>query len=121
MSRLSRAKLEGSGYVSDLLKTLAPLALSPIASAVGEKVGRYISPRKVGSGYKTMGAGVHPMYSLYVRKSRKRRSKSKSKSKSGSGSKRKRKSPRKTKKGGTMRRYSKKKVSRRRSPVSRRR
>ena len=59
MSRLSRSKLEGSGYATDLIKQLAPLLLSPISTSVGQRIGNYISPR--GSGYKSMGMGYRSM------------------------------------------------------------
>ena len=120
MSRLARNKMEGSGYVSDLLKTLAPLALSPIASSVGERVGRWISPKKSGSGYKTMGMGYKTMGMGYKkRKSSSRRKsggryKRKSSSRRKSGGRYRRKSVSKTKRGGSTR-INKKKVSRRRS------
>jgi hypothetical protein len=111
MSRLARTKMEGSGIVSEIIKQLAPLALSPIASAVGDRVGRWISPRKSGSGYKTMGMGYKTM-GMGENLIKKKRSPKKKRV-----SQKKKKSP---KKGGYVRRNSKKKAPRRR-PVSRQR
>lgn len=110
MSRLSRSKMEGSGYATDLLKQLGPLALSPIATSVGERIAHYISPRSrsnSGSGYRAMGQGYRTMGA--GRKTSKRRSSRKRRSPMY-----KRKSSQK-KKGGMMRKHSKTRVARRRS------
>lgn len=125
MSRLSRNKLEGGGYATDLIKTLAPLVLSPISSSLGERIGSYISPRRSssqGSGYRTMGMGYRTM-GMGLRKSSKRKSSRSSSRRKSSYTKKsyKRKSSyTKKKKGGMLRRHSKSKTARRRSPVRRR-
>jgi hypothetical protein len=98
----------GSGLPWEIAKALAPIAMNmatPIASAVGERIGRVISPSRKGSGYKLAGMGR--------RRTSRSRSRSVSSRRSHSGGRRRRSSH------SRSRRRSSRSSSRRRSSRSR--